>query len=113
MGDTTTAMRDPIFYRWHTMVNDLFMEHKNCLPQYRPKQLQFQGVQVTDIKIVTTDKSINELSTFWNKSDIDLGRGLDFAPGGLFVARITHLNYTPFTYKFTVNNASTDSLVGT
>ncbi|KAF7994704.1 hypothetical protein HCN44_004176 [Aphidius gifuensis] len=114
MGDVATAMRDPIFYRWHSLINDLFMEHKNRLPQYKTSQLHVDGVQVTNVKIVTTNENVdNELSTFWNKSDIDLGRGLDFAPGGSVLAKITHLNYTPFTYKITVNNANSGPLVGT
>lgn len=112
MGDVATAMRDPIFYRWHSLINDLFMEHKNRLPQYKTNQLHVEGIQVTDIKLFVNE-NINELSTFWNKSDIDLGRGLDFAPGGSVIAKITHLNYTPYTYKISVNNANNTPLVGT
>lgn len=33
IGDSSTAMRDPIFYRWHAFVDDLFQEHKQRLPQ--------------------------------------------------------------------------------
>lgn len=34
MGDSTTAMRDPIFYRWHAYVDDLFNMHKVKLTPY-------------------------------------------------------------------------------
>lgn len=39
MGDSATAMRDPLFYRWHAFINDIFMEHKNLLPPYKPEQV--------------------------------------------------------------------------
>lgn len=41
MGDSATAMRDPIFYRWHAFVDDVFQEHKNTLPQYTVQQVKF------------------------------------------------------------------------
>lgn len=31
MGTPETAMRDPVFYRWHESFNELFMKHKNLL----------------------------------------------------------------------------------
>lgn len=32
IGDSSTAMRDPMFYRWHAYIDDLFQEHKQRLP---------------------------------------------------------------------------------
>lgn len=40
MGDSATAMRDPIFYRWHAYIDDLFQEHKQRLPQVSLKYLK-------------------------------------------------------------------------
>lgn len=34
MGDSATAMRDPIFYRWHAYVDDIFNLFKSKLPPY-------------------------------------------------------------------------------
>jgi tyrosinase len=34
LGDTSTAMRDPMFYRWHAAIDALFMGHKDKLPRY-------------------------------------------------------------------------------
>ena len=34
IGDPATAMRDPMFYRWHSFVDDIFQEHKSTLPRY-------------------------------------------------------------------------------
>lgn len=40
MGDSSTAMRDPIFYRWHAFIDDIFQEHKNTLPRYTIQQVR-------------------------------------------------------------------------
>lgn len=40
MGDPATAMRDPIFYRWHAFVDDIFQEHKNVLNRYQVDQVR-------------------------------------------------------------------------
>ena len=34
MGDSVTAMRDPIFYRWHKFVDSLFQQFKATLQPY-------------------------------------------------------------------------------
>lgn len=34
MADAATAMRDPIFYRWHAYIDDIFQEFKATLPAY-------------------------------------------------------------------------------
>lgn len=34
MGDPSTAMRDPIFYRWHAYTDDIFQEYKATIPSY-------------------------------------------------------------------------------
>lgn len=39
MGDSATAMRDPVFYKWHAFINDIFLEHKNTLPAYETPQV--------------------------------------------------------------------------
>ncbi|XP_012266497.2 phenoloxidase 1 [Athalia rosae] len=113
MGDSATAMRDPIFYRWHATINDMFNEHKNTLPSYSQQQLVYPGVTVTDCQLVTPNQPTNVLSTFWQQSDVDLSRGLDFTPRGAVLARFTHLNHSPFTYRIAVNNANNSAVMGT
>lgn len=113
MGDSATAMRDPIFYRWHAMVNDVFMEHKNLLPEYTLQQLGFTGVELSGIQVITPNAAANVLNTHWNKSDVDMSRGLDFTPRGPVLARFTHLNHTDFQYRIIVNNRNTAPARGT
>lgn len=38
------------------------------------------------------------------ESDVDMSHGLDFFAHGSVLARTTHLNHEPFTYKVTVIN---------
>lgn len=40
MGDTATAMRDPVFYRWHSYIDDIFQEYKATLPGYSVKNVK-------------------------------------------------------------------------
>lgn len=113
MGEPATAMRDPIFYRYHAFVDDVFLEHKNTLPEYSLQQLDFSGVEITDIGVQTPNQSPNLLATFWNKSDVDLSRGLDFTPRGAILARFTHLNHSDFTYRIVANNRNNAARRGT
>lgn len=104
MGDTATAVRDPVFYRWHKYIDDIFQEYKNVLPRYTVQQLDFPGVTVSSVEVVSENASRNEFATFWQKSDIDLYRGLDFTPRGSVFARVTHLQHSPFSYRIQVEN---------
>lgn len=104
MGDTAVAMRDPVFYRWHKYIDDIFQELQNMFTRYTVQQLDFPGVTISSVDVVSKDSPRNEFSTFWQKSDIDLYRGLDFAPRGSVFARVTHLQHAPFKYVIVVNN---------
>lgn len=113
MGDSTTAMRDPIFYRWHAFVDSVFTEFKNSLPAYNPNQLAFTGVTVLDIRINSQGANPNTLNCHWTKSDVELTRGLDFTPRGSILARLQHLNHDDFSYSFVVNNTNNQEVMGT
>ncbi|XP_053966734.1 phenoloxidase 2 [Anastrepha ludens] len=107
MGDVTTAMRDPIFYRWHGYLDTLFNRFKEKLPAYSEPELGYDGVSVirADVRIMSASKNIiNTLLTYWEKSDVDLAAGLDFGPGGSIYALFTHLQHSPFEYMIEVNN---------
>ncbi|XP_031783456.1 phenoloxidase 1 [Nasonia vitripennis] len=113
MGDSTTAMRDPIFYRWHAFVDNVFTQFKDSLPAYNTQDLGFQGVTVQDIRITSPGSNPNTLNCHWTKSDIDLSRGLDFTPRGSVLARLQHLNHDEFSYSFVVNNTNNQEVTGT
>ncbi|KAG5886327.1 hypothetical protein JTB14_034790 [Gonioctena quinquepunctata] len=114
MGDSATAMRDPIFYRWHAYIDDIFQKFKSTLPRYTVEQLNYSGVTVDQISIESTSGGQgNNIQTFWQQSDVDLSRGMDFQPRGAVLVRFTHLNHAEFTYRITVNNQSGENRQGT
>ncbi|KAG8238622.1 hypothetical protein J437_LFUL018540 [Ladona fulva] len=113
MGDTATAMRDPAFYRWHATIDDIFQMHKRTLPRYTASQLDYQGIRVTSVEVDTQNAPKNTFLTFWQQYDIDLSRGMDFAPRGSIFARVTQLQHSPFSYKIQVENNSKESRIGT
>lgn len=116
LGSTATAMRDPVFYRWHTFIDSIFLHFKRSLPEYPREQLEFRGISVKSIRIKDKHFSppkFNLLSTFWQKSHVDLKAGLDFgSDGSLFVA-FKHLQHNPFTYSILVTNNNRKTMQGT
>lgn len=123
-------MRDPIFYRWHAYVDDIFQLHKATLAPYTKEQLNFAGVTVSAIQVQAEGGRPNIFSTNWQQSDLDLSKGMDFAPRGDVFARFTHLvsfalticnfqltwNYfqqhKPYTITIQVNNNSGTATTG-
>uniref|UniRef100_A0A182NH37 Tyrosinase copper-binding domain-containing protein n=1 Tax=Anopheles dirus TaxID=7168 RepID=A0A182NH37_9DIPT len=115
MGDVTTAMRDPIFYRWHGMIDALFRRHKERLTPYSAQQLGNPGVTVSSVGVQLSrpNTPANVLLTFWQRSQVDLAAGLDFGPQGNVFASFTHLQHAPFSFRVEVNNESGATRQGT
>ncbi|XP_062550620.1 phenoloxidase 2-like [Armigeres subalbatus] len=111
MGDVSTAMRDPVFYRWHGMIDALFRRFLESLNPYTSTQLGFAGVKVNSIaaRVNRANAPSNILLTYWQRSQVDLAAGLDFGPQGNVFATFTHLQHAPFSYEIKVTN-STGSL---
>lgn len=40
MGEPSTAMRDPVFYRLHAYINDMFLEFKSTFPGYTAQNVK-------------------------------------------------------------------------
>ncbi|KAJ8948073.1 hypothetical protein NQ318_008424 [Aromia moschata] len=108
IGDSATAMRDPAFYRWHAYIDFMFQKFKSTLPRYTEAQLSYSGITVDEISLEGGDQK-NVFDTFWQQSDVDLSRGMDFQPRGSVFIRFTHLQHQPFTYKIIVNNSTNGS----
>lgn len=114
MGDSATAMRDPVFYKWHAYVDDIFQEHKQILTPYTAPQLDYRGVTISGIEVQAEGaRQANVFQTFWQQSDVDLSRGMDFVPRGNVYARFTHLQHAPFTYNININNEGSAQRFGT
>ena len=42
MGDISTAMRDPVFYRWHKFIDSIFQQFKATLQPYTSSQVIYK-----------------------------------------------------------------------
>lgn len=101
IGDLTTAVRDPFFFRWHSFINDVCIRHKEAQTPYTDDELKFDNIHITAIELISaeTKAATTEFRTFWQQTDVNVANGLDFRkPDALFV-RLTHLNYEHFSYK--------------
>lgn len=63
--------------------------------------MNYQGITVTGVSVEGAGGS-NNIGTFWQQSDVDLSRGMDFTPRGAVFARFTHLQHQPFSYRIEV-----------
>lgn len=106
------AMRDPIFYRLHSFIDDLFNRHKARLTPYGESQLTFPGITVNSVDIGAERGRPNVVITHWKVTDLDLAKGLDFAPRGDIRARFTHLQHYPFKITVKVTNNSGSDKIG-
>ncbi|XP_059616951.1 phenoloxidase 2-like [Phlebotomus argentipes] len=114
MGDVTTAMRDPIFYRWHSYLDLIFRKHKDTLPSYTSNDLDFVGVTVQSVACQMTQQNTpaNVILTYWQRGELNLAAGMDFGPEGNIFAQFTHLQHAPFSWKIEVNNESNSIRTG-
>ncbi|CAK1590064.1 unnamed protein product [Parnassius mnemosyne] len=112
MGDSATAMRDPIFYRWHSYIDDIFNLHKSKLPTYGEDRLDFPGIRLSSVSVEGAGGT-NAFATQWEQSTVELSRGMDFTPRGSVLARFTHLQHEEFNYVIEVNNTTGSSAMGT
>lgn len=88
MGDSATAIRDPAFYRWHQYIDNYFQIHKNKLPPYTEQEIGYDEITILSVAVQSDGKnSKNTFKTFWQQSDVDLSRGMDFLPRGNIYAR--------------------------
>jgi len=102
MNSPATSMRDPVFYRWHQFIDDIFSDYKASLPQYTENELNFPGVKILGSQVVT-DKKKNELHTLTDQGEVLLP-GLDFFSNTTLRVRYNRLNHQPFQYKILVSS---------
>ncbi|XP_046492976.1 hemocyanin A chain-like [Neodiprion pinetum] len=95
-----TATRDPAFFRLHKYIDNIFKEHKDSLPMYTKKELDFPNVQITKV-------DIDNLETYFENFDVDLLNALDDTvelDDVSIKARVTRMNHAPFTYDIKVKS---------
>lgn len=114
LGESATAIRDPVFYRWHAFIDKMFQVHKEKLSPYTDNEIGYPSINITSIEVKTDgETNPNVFKTFWQQSDVDLSRGMDFLPRGNTYARFNHIQHTPFKYAIKVNNEKATQMRGT
>jgi len=95
MALTDTALRDPVFYRWHKYIDDFLKSYKRKLGSYSDADLDFRGVEVTNITISSSRRQ-NQLRTFVETASLPLDRNLRRRLTGgtsLTYERVNHDDY--------------------
>lgn len=60
----------------------------NCpQPRLSHPQLNYDGISIDGIQVQPENSTVNTFQTFWQQSDVNLTRGLDFVPRGNVFAR--------------------------
>ena len=102
MGNTATSLRDPVFYRWHQFIDDIFSQYKALLPPYGENDLNFPGVEILSSR-VDTNREKNVLHTSFEQTELLLP-GLDFFSNNTVRFRYNRLNHQPFKYRIEVRS---------
>jgi hypothetical protein len=109
----STAIRDMVFYRIHTSVNDLFMNYKeSILPPYQlvggKHPLVMKEVKAKNLAVNTVlggKPNPGKLFTYWSKKEFLLGGGLDLRSNDTVADLcVKHLNHHKFEYKIQLVN---------
>lgn len=104
MSDTATSLRDPIFYRWHRFIDNLFQDYKETLPHYRKDELEFPGVEITNV--IVSAEHANNINTFKENALLNLSHAYEFGRTGNVKVRYNHLSHESFDYNIEVENHS-------
>ncbi|RHZ77111.1 hypothetical protein Glove_185g48 [Diversispora epigaea] len=70
MGDNKTACRDPVFYRWHRYVDDLFVRYQSKLPPNNYNDVPEVHISNQDVALVFKDK-IEAIKELTKRTDIE------------------------------------------
>lgn len=68
---------------------------------------------MTGVQVQPNQGQRNTFDTFWQQSDVNLTRGLDFLPRGNVFASFTHLQHMEYTYNINVTNNTGAQAMGT
>ncbi|GFY61043.1 hemocyanin A chain [Trichonephila inaurata madagascariensis] len=111
MTDTATSLRDPIFYRFHRFIDNVFQEYKKTLPVYSRDNLTFPDIEITESKV--NAKITNVIHTFIREDELELTHCMNFGSPGSVKARYHHLDHESFSYIINANNNGSEEKKGT
>uniref|UniRef100_A0A1W7RAE9 Hemocyanin subunit 3a n=1 Tax=Hadrurus spadix TaxID=141984 RepID=A0A1W7RAE9_9SCOR len=105
MTDTATSLRDPIFYRYHRFIDNMFQEYKATLHSYSHEQLNFPDIEVTGVTVNARTNDV--INTFLRENELELTHASQIGKTSVKV-RYQHLDHESFSYTINaVNNGST------
>ncbi|XP_013776190.1 hemocyanin AA6 chain-like, partial [Limulus polyphemus] len=107
MDDTSTSLRDPIFYRWHRFIDNMFQEFKTNLPPYSKHELEFPKVNIGKVTLHATKS--NYLQTFEEDHYLELCHGVQFCKEGSVKVHYKRLQHEEFNYNIEVHNDSSSN----
>ncbi|XP_067128110.1 hemocyanin A chain-like [Centruroides vittatus] len=106
MTDTATSLRDPIFYRYHRFIDNMFQEYKAHLPTYSKEQLNFPDVSIVGVTVNARTNDV--INTFMKEDELELSHSINVGRQGSVKVRYQHLDHESYSYTIdTVNNGST------
>ncbi|GFY38390.1 hemocyanin C chain [Trichonephila inaurata madagascariensis] len=111
MDDSATSLRDPIFYRWHRFIDDMFNEYKKKLPRYTKDDLGFNGVEIESVRVNAHQENV--VTTRFEEDTLDLSNSMNFGRKGAVKIRYHHLDHEPFSHEIRVQNNTTKVNHGT
>ncbi|ODM97026.1 Hemocyanin E chain, partial [Orchesella cincta] len=111
MAEAAVRMRDPSFYTYHAIIDNLFEKFKQTLVPYKPHggvwPLEWHGVDIVDVKLVSHgSESHNQLTTFYIKHKYQLEPGVDRSVAkGIEKAEIcaVHLDHAAFQFQIMID----------
>ncbi|GFV43536.1 hemocyanin D chain [Trichonephila clavipes] len=74
MDDTSTALRDPIFYRYHRWMDNIFQEYKRRLLSYNPQDCAYLFLNVPGRNTIKRRSADSSVPTF---DQLEKGRRRD------------------------------------
>ncbi|XP_008470881.2 phenoloxidase 1-like [Diaphorina citri] len=111
LGDTRTAPRCPVFYRFHTYIDDIFKIFQNKLPEYTKEQLEYPGVELKSLRILNKQGPTDQLETFWQLIRMDEVYVRDKELTEEYNIPY-HIQHEDFKYEITIENNSNETKTG-
>nr|CCA94925.1 hemocyanin subunit d [Mastigoproctus giganteus] len=100
MDDTTTSLRDPIFYRLHRFMDNIFQDYKHRLHPYTHDELDFPGIHI--LSTTVKSKVANVIHTTLKQDSLELHHGIPLK--GSVKVKYEHLDHDQFDYSIVVDN---------
>ena len=72
IGTTSGSARDPVFYRWHALVEGIFTRYKETLGPYNAGDLAFPGVAVAGAALRQQGRPDNSLETSIETREVEV-----------------------------------------